>query len=217
MNTLAVTPMTESTPNRATPNQDALLQVSRRVDWRFLLPDPDLGHTAYVGRTDAGLIESLRRFTSSLTILERGQAVAATTSHFALVIASNPNRNELRQAAELTRVGGFLYFEVDKRWSRQTRHRLSRDNRPPRGVRGYLSAIQQLDLSDPKVHWHWPSFDSCHEMIPLQDRAAGICALRRRGSSSRVRWKTRLARLLLETQLLANFVPCFSVITRRCS
>lgn len=217
MNTLAVTRTTEPTSTRETPSQDALLQASRRVDWRFLLPAPDLCETAYVGRTDASLIDSLRQFSSSLTIFEHGHSAVAKRSQFPLVVASNPSRSELRQAAELTRLGGFVYVEVDKQWSRKSSRSKSRDNRPPRGVRGYLAAMQQLNLSEPRVHWHWPNFDACNEIIPLHDRVAGICALKRRGSSSRARWKTRLARVLLETRLLETFVPCFSIIARRCS
>jgi len=197
-------------------DQDALLQASRRVDWRFLLPDPDLGETAYIGRADASLIDSLRQFSRSLTIIEPGQSAITKPSHFTLVVASNPSRSALCEAADLTRAGGFVYVEVDRRVSRQSSPRHSRDSQP-RGVTGYLSCMQQLNLSEPQVHWHWPNFESCNEIIPLPDRAAGICTLRRRGSSSQARWKRRLARLLLETRLLSRFVPCFSVIAQRCS
>ena len=37
---------------------DELLQRSRRVDWRFLLPDPRLGNVVYFG---PGMIRCARR------------------------------------------------------------------------------------------------------------------------------------------------------------
>jgi hypothetical protein len=163
------------------------------------------------------LIDSLRQFSSSLTILDHGRSAIANTSQFPLVVARNASRSELRQAVESTRVGGFVYVEVDTRWSRQCRHRHPRSNQTLRGFRGCLSFLQQLNLSDVQSYWHWPDFDSCNEIIPLHDRAAAICSLGRRGGDSRARWKRRLARLLLETRFFNRFVPCFSIIGRRCS
>lgn len=212
MNTPAVTLITEPS---TTLDQDALLQASRRVDWRFLLPDPELGDAAYIGHGDPSLIDSLQQFTCSLTMLGAKRSDIADTSRYPLVVANNPTLSELRQAAEVTRAGGFVYIEVDKRLSPQSSNRNDQDGGRPRAVSACLSAMRKLDLCEPQVYWHWPSFESCNEIVPLLDRSAGVCALRRRGSSLRARWKRRLARSLLETRLLARFVPCFSVIARR--
>lgn len=45
---------------------DMLLQASRRVDWRFLLPNPALGRVAYVGPVDSEHAASLRLFLPNL-------------------------------------------------------------------------------------------------------------------------------------------------------
>src|SRR5204863_8560540 len=37
-----------------------LLPHLQRLDWRFLLADPELARVGYVGRTDSGLLASLR-------------------------------------------------------------------------------------------------------------------------------------------------------------
>jgi hypothetical protein len=210
-------PRAERTQSNMTTDQDALLQASRRIDWRFLLPDPELGDAAHIGRHDAVLVAALRTFTDSLTILDGLPEAPDEANQFPLVVASNPSHGELDRAASLTRSGGFLYVEVDKRRSRADGpHRIPGD-RFPRGVRGLLAAMRNLELTEPRAYWHWPDFEACLEMTPLHDRKAARCALKRRGSGARARWKTRIARVLLETGFLATIVPCFSIISRRCS
>ena len=204
----------ERTATFTTLDRDALLQASRRVDWRFLLPQPDLQDTAYIGAADGVLIDSLRQFCTSLTMLTDGEMEANSTSHFPLVVASNPTENELCQAVRAASAGGFVYVEVRRRPSDRTK--LSGDRPLPRTIRHHLAAMRRHALSQLQVHWHWPSFESCSEIIPFDDRAAGICTLRRRGSGIHARWKSAVARLLLESHLLGRFIPCFSVLGQRC-
>lgn len=49
---------------------DALHQASRRLDGRFLLPEPELGGVACVGVDDPDLVESLRLFGREVIVLE---------------------------------------------------------------------------------------------------------------------------------------------------
>src|SRR5262245_31091445 len=85
---------------------DALLQASRRVDWRFLLPDPNLRQVAYLGPAHGALLESLRLFSASLALSE------AASAQYDVVVAHNPPLDTLRRAAGLIRPGGFLYVEA---------------------------------------------------------------------------------------------------------
>ena len=55
-------------------SHDALLQASRRVDWRFLLPEAELGRVACIGETDPDLVRSLRLFSSELTASQAASA-----------------------------------------------------------------------------------------------------------------------------------------------
>jgi hypothetical protein len=123
--------------------------------------------------------------------------------------------DELRCAARAIEPNGYLFVEVTRRplsfdhfFSGTIANRIT-------GVRRYRAEIKRLQLSEPQFHWHWPDFESCTEIIPLGDRAAGICALQRRGSGRGSRWKSTLARLLLETRSLVHLVPCFSLLTQR--
>ena len=53
---------------------DALLQASRRVDWRFLLPDPNLGRVAYLGPRRGALLDSLLLASVYVELLGERQA-----------------------------------------------------------------------------------------------------------------------------------------------
>lgn len=193
-------------------DRDARLQLSRRVDWRFLLPQPELAETAYFGQLDAELVESLQQFTSKLTLVEDSPIDSQSDSGFPLTVLSNPTFDELNRAIRLTQSGGFVYVEVNRG---QHRPRPSSNALHGLSIRGFVAEMRKLQLSEVRVHWHWPSFESCTEMIPFDDRAAIICALRRRGSGTASRWKARAARVLLECRLLEKVVSCFSVLGRK--
>ena len=60
----------EKTGSYTQTQSDALLQASRRVDWRFLLPDPNLERVAYLGPANRSLWESLRLFSAALAVIE---------------------------------------------------------------------------------------------------------------------------------------------------
>src|ERR1044071_531014 len=62
---------------------DVLLQASRRVDWRFLLPDPNLGRVAYFGPARGALLESLRLFSAALAL---GEAASSGGAQHDLVV-----------------------------------------------------------------------------------------------------------------------------------
>lgn len=196
------------------PDRDLQLQVSRRVDWRFLLPDVDLPPTAYIGREDRDLLQALELFAPRLTILSPNKGLSASfheNGHgvFPLVVAKEPTVEELRHAARHVDDGGSVYVE------------LSRRKHSHRGRRSVRSAVQAADelirhgLVAPRVHWHWPSFAACQEMVPLRDRAAAECALRRRGTGFASRCKTLLALGLLRAGVLERIVPAVSILMAR--
>src|SRR5258705_4072811 len=81
---------------------DALLQASCRVDWRFLLPDPNLGHVAFLGPARGPLIESLRLFSAALAAND----AAGQDGLYDVVVAIAPTYAALRRAATLLRPGG---------------------------------------------------------------------------------------------------------------
>jgi hypothetical protein len=114
---------------------DALLQASRRVDWRFLLSHPNLGRLAYLGSEDRPLVEAL--------------------------------------------------------------HLLS------------------VGFAEVETYRHWPNFEACAEIVPLDDPAAVLHVLSRRRSGGAARLKSAVGCWRLRIGLLARIVSCFSIVARR--
>jgi hypothetical protein len=185
---------------------EARLQASRRIDWRFLLPAPDLGRVASISVTDAELLESLALFSARLDVADStsGNGLVAP---YDLVVLRNPRRELLETARGLLRSGGWLYVEVEASIS-------SRDGDAPRSARGCAKQLRRMGLVDVDTYLHWPDFASCRAIIPLDDVAAVRHGLAR-GRMSGGRLLTRLAPVLAATRQLGLFVPCASAIGRR--
>ena len=191
-------------------DSDALLQASRRLDWRFLLPDPSLGQVAYVGPARGALLDSLRLFSAVLTMIDRSDTQAERAAQYDLVVARGPAPDALWRAADLVRPGGFLYVEVANRlWPRR------RGAGGPRYAADYVAALGSHGFDEVAAYWHWPNFESCAEIVPLDDRDALLLAFSRRRSGTVARLKTTAGRWLLRSGLLARVVPCFSVLAHR--
>lgn len=198
----------------------ALLPLSRRVDWRFLLPDPLLGAVIGLDPVAPMLAESLQIFSASLTMLAPEDAGDARWRECGdLLIIADPSRQTLERALPLLKPGAYIYVEAQGLLPR-----LKRWRRPPRAqgaTRGtlwrpgaYGSLLQQLGFTEIQAHWHWPNFESCKMMIPLHSPAAAHLALDRGGQSLQARIRTGLGRALVHSGLLAWVVPYFSVLAR---
>jgi hypothetical protein len=189
---------------------DALLQASRRVDWRFLLPDPNLGRVAYLGPRRGALLDSLRLFSAALVV---GEATGVGGAQHDVVVAHAPSLGGLRHAAKLVRPGGFLYVEA---YGLVHRRRLGHGfSRWPRFAADYVTAIERLGLAEAAAHWHWPNFESCAEIVPLADQDALLLVMRRRRSGAGARLKSTLGRVLMRSGLFVRLAPCFSVVARK--
>jgi hypothetical protein len=188
-------------------DSDALLQASRRLDWRFLLPEPELGRVACVGVDDPDLVESLRLFGREATVLDAVGSPEELAQHD-LVVLRNPTVTELAAAFPLVRAGGWIYIEVEgARGGSSSGH--------PRSARSYGVALRRLGFVEVQGHLHWPDFRSCGAIVPLGDALAVRQALARRRRNGSAQLVARLAPLLAATNLLAVMAPCASVLGRR--
>src|SRR4029450_13503910 len=142
-------------------SHDALLDASRRVDWRFLLPDPELGQVAYIGETDPELVRSLMLFSDELNTWRSATGDQQEQSHD-VVVVRNASVDDLQAGSDLLRPGGWLYVEVEG-----GRRRL--EERAARSARGYARALEKLGLVDVDAYVHWPDFASCRAIVPLDD------------------------------------------------
>ncbi len=186
-----------------------LLRLSRRVDWRFLLPDVELGHVACFGRGDPDLVESLLHFSASLVRLDAPEGRSAVDAPaYDLAVLSDPTLEEIRDAVGILHGGGWLYAEIHNPLARGFRLRRLRF------ARAYARALEQLGVEEVEVYWHWPDFASCEEIVPLNDAGAvRLMLARRRVYGERI--KFWLGRLLVRMGLFGLLVPCASIVGRR--
>jgi hypothetical protein len=185
---------------------EASLQASRRIDWRFLFPTPDLGQVACIGVTDAELLESLELFSAALEVVDATRRDERDAS-YDVVVLRNPRRELIEAGSRLLRPGGWLYVEVENSNS-------SRAPGTPRSIRGCARELRRSGLVDVSTYVHWPDFASCRAIVPLDEVTAVRHGLAR-GSTSGGWWLTRLAPVLAATRQLGLFVPCASAIGRR--
>jgi hypothetical protein len=211
---------------------EALLQASRRLDWRFLLPDPNLGRVAYLGPAQGELVEALRLFSASLTVIElplhpsppnppKGGILAPPSGGlggpYDVVMAHEPAGEMLPGLARLVRPGGFLYIEAHGLLG-LVRQKWPLSGLPARRWRtpaGYAVALKGLGCDPVQIHWHWPDFESCTKIIPLHDQGALLFALGAGGNDMLGRLKRTLGRGVVRSGLLARLVPCFSLVAQR--
>jgi hypothetical protein len=186
-----------------------VLQASRRVDWRFLLPHPDLGRAAYLGRVDDPLLDALGQCAAELTSFAAPAAVRCAAdgrSLYDLVVVVDPGPGDLELAAGLIRPNGWLYAEHARSLGTRVREAATFPHLA-------VPALEALGFVDVQAHWHWPDFASCEEIVPLCDAAAiGHMLARRRVYGARA--KVGLARLLLLGGLFGAAVQHVSVLGR---
>jgi aminoglycoside phosphotransferase (APT) family kinase protein len=191
-----------------TADRGTLLRASRRVDWRFLLPEPALGKVVCTGACDGDLLESLELLATSVTVLDgRGdREKSAAADSFDLAVLCAPTRGELELAVSVLRPGGFVYLEARSG---------VRDRRLSQLASGYARTFGRLGLEDTQLFWHVPSFSRASAIVPLSEPRAVRSFLRRRRGRRRARLGARLGRLLAGTPLLALTAPHVSLVARR--
>lgn len=185
-----------------TPRSDDRLQASRRLDWRFLLPEPALDRVLYFGPSSSPLAESLQSFSSSLTV---AGASPVESGAFTVVVACNPSRETLGRAADALGAGGALYVELDRRTAAM---RFARKLAP-----GAVRAdIARLGVRSTSLAWHWPDFDSCTRIVPLDRHAALARAMQTgvRGATMRT-----FASALVRPRLVARWARSLSIVAQR--
>jgi hypothetical protein len=194
-------------PDRPNPQggKDQALQLVRRLDWRFLLPNPILGDVAYVGSMEGTLPNALQTFSELVTIVLPSDSPRSDVEpgySYETVVLRSGGVAAVRKAKPLVAPGGYLYWEVER--AARIDH-----------VRRYVKAVDQLGFDHIQVHWHRPDFETCLEMIPLTDSKALRFAFARCHESTAKRLKFAAGRVLMATGLLAHLVPCFSIIARK--
>ncbi len=153
------------------------LHAIRRLDWRFLLPDPTLGSVIYVGVGTGDLLTALRASGLDVTALT-GEASGTAGASFDTAVMVNPSLREVALAATLLRPGGWLYAEVNG----------------ARAARRLARQLSGAGFGSVQLHWHWPDFARCTRILPLDDAGALVYGLLKGQGGARGRALAPLAR-----------------------
>jgi hypothetical protein len=184
-----------------------LLQSSRRLDWRFLLPRPQLGRTVYIGRPDATLLGALRAHTD-LTVA--AASTALPPSSFDLAVLKDPPPESVRTGHDLVRPGGWVYAEVG---GGLRRHGAALVGARP--LRRWCRAFADAGLTEVAAYWHVPGHHTAAFLVPLADRGGVRLVLGRHQGSAAGRAKASIGRLLLTVGLVELAVRDASVLGHR--
>jgi hypothetical protein len=191
-----------------------ILELCRRLDWRFLLPDPDLRRIGYFGEA-CELLEALQKFGESVTVVPGGNLKSgASGTRFDTVVLRQPSLETLETAGHMIDAGGQLYIEAGGGLGRVSSRKVL--SRGLVGIMKYARVLWNMQFDDIQAYWHRPGFESCHQIVPLFDRVAMKFILSREHPTNVV-GEARLiaARCLLTSGLLPHIVPCYSVIAQK--
>ena len=194
--------------------RDARLHRVRRLDWRFLLPDPVFGHVAMLGDDDPELVQALRATSPALALLDLNwQFPTGQEPRFDLVVLRSCDPADAVRAGALLGPGGSLYWEIER----------CRDRRSPRTwfgngplrIAAIRARLEALGFGGIGFHWHRPDFATAVEIIPLGDDGSLGYVLGGRSRRLGGRTKRALGRLLRRAGMLERLIPCMSVVATR--
>ena len=192
-----------------TGDPDARLQRARRLDWRFLLPDPSPATIALVGRVDAAMQAALDD--AGWATLEPAPSPGDSASQGALaevVLAERPSAAELASAVARVRPGGWILVHC-------AGPSVGRPRRPRLAPAQVASRLVAAGLVDVRTQLHVPRSASRDAIVPLDDPAALRLLLRRRGGLPGGPLGIALAGWSRGRRWLARLAPAVTVLAHR--
>ena len=169
-----------------------MTEDARRADWRFLLPNPDVGRVAYLPPQDAELVSALELCGAGVDLCREPPG---HTRH-ELVVITGGKPAAVARARGFLRAGGWLYAEV-----------------PGRSAPAWQRELRRCGFDEIGAHWLWPSASACREIVPLEVVALRH-AMARRDPGARLRVRARLAGLLARTRLFRLVLRDAAVVAR---
>jgi hypothetical protein len=181
------------------------LELARRLDWRFLLPTPNLGKVAYFGKPGL-LLQALETFSTSVSMLMPEAPSEWGAGTFDVAVVPDASEYLLRAAARVLRPSGFLYAELGGK--RQWPHQILQLPR-------CKQVLARLDFDQIRAFWARPDFDCCRELIPIDDCAARTYAFERARNHATGRLKMAAARIVAALGIMPLLTLCSAVIARK--
>ncbi len=210
-----IAPDQSENPVEPTLHEDEL-RIVRRLDWRFLLADPNLKEVAYIGPDDKSLVDSLRYFSDVFTRFDcsESDALRKRGGSFDLVV-SRAGGEVLETAYMLLRAGGSVYWELERTTIGATLlgGKKKVNGSENRGhFRKYVRQMQEAGFQDVRAYWHRPDFERCLDIVPLDHSAALSYFFSKDGADLKGKVKKAGGWLLNQGGLLSFMAPCFSVV-----
>lgn len=181
---------------------DVALRLSRRVDWRFLLPSPRLGRIGYLGTLDGQLLAALAAFAAEVVV----DPAALGAGSLDGAVLHRPARADLEAAVRAVRPGGALVAELSGPPLPVVR------GPHPIGTGTVLRCWTRAGATGIRAYWLLPGRGACTTMVDLGDDAMVLAALDRNQGSSSGRRKATIGRRLLAAGLLRHAAPDVTIV-----
>jgi hypothetical protein len=182
---------------------DRDLQIARRLDWRYLLPDPRLRDVTLIGRPDGILLEALQAFSEKLNVVASSSRTTPIVLHTSeVVVLRSSDLAAIPLARMALRSSGYLYWELEA-------------NRQRVSLPSCLAALRTHGFDEIATYWCRPNFEECLEIIPFREPSALAFVLSRHFSGTR-QWLIRLfVRLVAGSEIPARLISCWSIVARK--
>jgi hypothetical protein len=219
--TIATNLQSSATDNGSATVQHAeeLLQASRRLDWRFLLPDPRLDRVAYIGPKPTALVSALKLFATTLKTFGSSEVREGDYTRYDVVVVANPDYRQLRLGTDLLRPGGFLYVEAcgllssRQQFGRLLTQALTNHKRLW-SPQDYITVLKQLRMDGAEAYWFWPNWDASTKIIPLAGPAGlnQAFGLEQSGRGVKGRLLATGKRWFMHSRLFEKVIPYFGIV-----
>ncbi|MFQ5638053.1 MAG: hypothetical protein ACE5IR_08665 [bacterium] len=175
----------------------------RRLDWRFLLPDPRLNRVIYFGPENDPLAAALKQFAD---FFQDGSCNGRREDpcDFDVAVLKTEKPLILERVHTVLKTGGYLYCEIDS----------GQDGFP--GITKQIERLKNAGFAKVWVYWHRPNFENCLDIVPLGEKQAIDHFFGQKRTDVKGRVKTAAGRLLSALGMLRlmisnlSFVACKS-------
>jgi hypothetical protein len=139
-------------------NHEKKLHLVRRLDWRFLLPNPNLARVVYLGQPDSELTTALQHFANYFEILHSD---TPSRRPFDLAVVHSPRIADAIAAFDLIGDGGFLYWEI-----------VHKSHFASAKLGANMRVLMKAGFKNIEAHWHRPNFAKALDIVPVFDETA---------------------------------------------